>query len=101
MGALEDLIGRTVNIDIDGLNENSEPVEMAFVITHVLVNDWYFMDKHEEMFIEITAVPVDFKTWDKDLKEWWVENYTDHVFSLGELKYHPDYNKKINPKSLY
>lgn len=102
MSTLGDLIGRTVNINIDGLQEENEPVEMAFVITGVHLNDWYFTEKSfEQIFVEITAVPVDYKTWDKDLKEWWVENYTDHFFSLDEIKYHPNYNKKVDPESLY
>lgn len=102
MRALADLIGRKVNIDIEGLKEESEAVEMAFVITGAHLNDWHFEDKpFEQMYVEITAVPVDYKTWDKDLKEWWIENYTDHLFSLEELKYHPDYNKKVNIETLY
>ncbi len=98
MSTLNDLVGRTVNIDIEGLQEDSEPVEMAFVITDVQLNDYYFTEKpFEQIYVEVSAVPVDYKTWDKDLKEWWVDNYSDHYFSLNELKWHRDYNKKIKP----
>lgn len=98
MSTLQDLVGRNVNIDIEGLQENKEAVEMAFVITDVHLNDYYFTEKpFENIFIEVSAVPVDYKTWDKDLKEWWAENYSDHYFSLDELKWHPDYDKKVNP----
>ncbi|MBL4663665.1 MAG: hypothetical protein JKY22_08960 [Flavobacteriaceae bacterium] len=87
MHSLNDLIGRTVNIDIEGLNEESEPVEMAFIITDVHLNDYHFTEKpFEEIYIEISAVPVDYKTWDKDLKEWWTEIYSDHYFTLNQLK---------------
>ncbi|WP_339695834.1 hypothetical protein [uncultured Marixanthomonas sp.] len=96
MSTLQDLVGRTVNIDIEGLQEGNEPLEMAFVITDVRLNDYYFIEKpFEQIFIEISATPVNFETLDKDLKEWWIDNYSDHYFSLEELKWHPDYNKKV------
>ncbi|WP_417873940.1 hypothetical protein [Xanthomarina gelatinilytica] len=98
MNSLNDLIGRTVNIDIDGLSEVSEPVEMAFVITDVVIEDQYFIEKlGEQIFIKIFAEPVEFRRWDKDQQDWWLENYFDHYFKLDELKWHPDFDKKSKP----
>lgn len=98
MTSLNDLIGRIVNIDIDGLTDNSEPVEMAFIITDVTIEDFYFRDKPmEQIFIQVFAEPIDFKTWDKDQQELWVDEYLDHYFRLEDLKWHPDYDKKTKP----
>ncbi len=98
MNSLNDLIGRTVNIHIDGLSEESDPVEMAFVISDILLDDFHFREKPmEQIFVKVYAEPLEYKTWDKDQQEWWVENYADHYFSLEELKWHPDYDKKIKP----
>src|SRR5690554_1709114 len=98
MNNLNYLVGRTVNIDIDGLTEDSEPVEMAFIITDVSIDDFYFREKPmEQIFIQIYAEPIEYKTWDKDQQEMWVEEYADQYFNLDQLKWHPDYDKKTKP----
>ena len=98
MNSLNDLIGRTVNIDIDGLTEGSEPREMAFIITDVAIDDFYFREKSgEQIFIRVYAEPVEYKTWDKDQQEMWVEEYGDQYFSLDQLKWHTDYDNKFKP----
>jgi len=51
----------------------------------------------EQIFIRAYAEQVEYKSWDKDQQEMWVEEYADQYFSLDQLKWHPDYDKKTRP----
>jgi len=58
MNSLSELVGQKVFAEISGLNDD-DFYEMEGIVTGVTINDFYFHEKNEPIYIEVTVNPID------------------------------------------